>query len=50
VNQFLVEYLFGQLKMKKYRQGLNLKKEDADKFYLNSKYNYFTYPEIEVLK
>lgn len=35
---------------KKHRQGLNLKKEDADKFYLNSKYNYFTYPEIEVLK
>lgn len=35
---------------KKHRQGLNLKKEDTDKFYLNSKYNYFTYPEIEVLK
>ena len=35
---------------KKHRQGLNLKKEDTDKFYLNSKYNYFSYPEIEVLK
>ncbi|NOZ45587.1 MAG: hypothetical protein GXO79_02275 [Chlorobi bacterium] len=35
---------------KKHRQGLNLKKEGTDKFYLNSKYNYFSYPEIEVLK
>lgn len=34
---------------KKIRQGLNLAKEDVDKFYLDSKYNYFTYPEIEVL-
>ncbi|MEQ6119653.1 hypothetical protein [Reichenbachiella sp. MALMAid0571] len=34
---------------KKHRQGLNLKKEDSDKFYLDLKYNYFTYPEIEVL-
>lgn len=34
---------------KKHRQGLNLKKEDTDKFYLDSKYNYFTHPEIEVL-
>lgn len=35
---------------KKHRQGINLKKEDTDKFYLDSKCNYFTYPEIEVLK
>ncbi len=35
---------------KKHRQGLNLKKEDSGSFYLNSKYNYFTYPAIEMLK
>ncbi|WP_038250916.1 hypothetical protein [Ghiorsea bivora] len=34
---------------KKQRQGLNQKKGDEDKFYLDVKYNYFTYPEIEVL-
>jgi hypothetical protein len=35
---------------KKQRQGLNMKKEDLRSFYLNSKYNYFTYPLIEILK
>lgn len=36
-----------QLKIfKKCRQGLNQKPSDSDKFYLNSAYNYFTYPEI----
>lgn len=34
---------------KKHRQGLNLKKEDMGSFYLDSKYNYFTYPIIEIL-
>ncbi len=34
---------------KKQRQGLNLLKEDTDRFYLDVKYNYFTYPEIEML-
>jgi len=32
---------------KKQRQGLNHKKEDAYRFFLDAKYNYFTYPEIE---
>lgn len=36
--------------LKKHRQGLNLKKEDSGSFYLDSKYNYFTYPVIEILK
>ena len=35
---------------KKRRQGLNLKKDDTGGFYLDSKYNYFTYPVIEELK
>jgi hypothetical protein len=35
---------------KKHRQGLRLKEEDSESFYLNSKYNYFTYPEIELLR
>jgi len=35
---------------KKQRQGLNKKKYDKDKFYLDAKYNYFTYPNIEVLE
>lgn len=35
---------------KKHRQGLNLKKEDSGSFFLDSKYNYFTYPIIEILK
>lgn len=35
---------------KKHRQGLNLKKEDNGSFYLDVKYNYFTYPKVEVLK
>jgi len=35
---------------KKHRQGINLKKEDLGSFYLDSKYNYFTYPIIEILK
>jgi len=35
---------------KQQRQGLNLKKEDSENFYFNSKYNYFTYPVIELLK
>ena len=34
---------------KKSRMGLTLKKEDSDEFYFSAKYNYFTYPEIEVL-
>ncbi len=32
---------------KKNRQGINIKNEDTEGFYLNSKYNYSTYPEIE---
>ena len=36
-----------QLKIfKKCRQGLNPKTSDSDKFFLNSAYNYFTYPEV----
>lgn len=34
---------------KKNRQGLNLKKEDDDGYFLNVQYNYFTYPEITEL-
>ena len=34
---------------KKHREGIKLKKEDTDSFYLNAKYNYFSFPEIEVL-
>ncbi|MDA3818099.1 MAG: hypothetical protein PF486_12030 [Prolixibacteraceae bacterium] len=34
---------------KKYRQGLNHNALDTDNFYLNSAYNYFTYPEISEL-
>ena len=35
---------------KKRRQGLNLKKDDIGSFYWDSKYNYFTYPVIEMIK
>jgi len=35
---------------KKQRIGLNLKKLDTDMFFLNAKYNYFTYPIIEKVK
>ncbi len=35
---------------KKQRIGLNRKESDSDGFYHSAKYNYFTYPEIEVLK
>jgi hypothetical protein len=31
---------------KKQRQGLNLKTEDSDSFFLTAPYNYFTYPKI----
>lgn len=32
---------------KKSRQGLNFKENDINKYYINAKYNYFSYPEIE---
>ena len=35
---------------KKPRQGLNHKKEDSERFFINAFYNYFTYPEIIELK
>jgi hypothetical protein len=48
---YLEECSENELKIfKKNRQGLKLKNGDSDRFYLNSKYNYFTYPEIEELK
>ena len=48
---YLKSFLDNGLKIfKKHRQGLNLKKEDLESFYLNSKYNYFTYPLIEIVK
>ena len=34
----------------KHRQGLNINPKDFDKFYIDSKYNYCTYPEIRELK
>ncbi len=35
---------------KKHRQGLNLKREDSDRFFIDASYNYFTYPQIIELK
>ncbi len=35
--------------LKKHRQGLNSNSKDEDRFYIDSKYNYFTFPELEEL-
>ena len=31
---------------KKFRQGLSINLKDSDRFFIDAKYNYFTYPEI----